>query len=151
MKAIRILLTVGVLFITQNLVSQKVNKGYVKVNYLNGQQEVVDSEIVPYHTEVRKSNVTQNGDLTEVVFYDGNGNITERGYFKNGRLHGMWQKFNGNGEQIQIAHYHNGKKHGKWFFWSSDGSVLKEMDYQNNELKEVQEWEITEGINVANG
>lgn len=83
----------------------------------------------------------KEGDLIKGIFYYENGNISQEGTYKDGKLHGKWVSYNKSGKKTAIAYYRNGEKNGKWFFWSAD--VLTEVDYENNRITEVKSYQST--------
>lgn len=87
----------------------------------------------------KKVEYTQNGELTEAVYYYENGSIEQQGTFNaEGELHGIWTSFDIEGNKIAVGNYQNGRKVGKWFFWSED--VLREVDYFDSKIISVNEW-----------
>lgn len=148
----QVLMLMGIIFMyaPQALSQQEtINEGAIKVSYLNEQNEVTETSYIPYYTERRDYKTRDVNGLTEVTFYYANGNVQERGYFKNGKLEGKWTRFNKAGEKVQMANYQNGQKIGRWFFWLQGGERLRVMDYQSNELIKSQEWHIAKGEMLA--
>lgn len=82
---------------------------------------------------------TKKGDLVVGTYYYDNGQVKQKGTYKNGELHGKWMAFNKKGEKIAVATYEKGKKTGKWFFWNKN--KLIEVDYSNNQITDVTHWE----------
>ncbi|HLT52851.1 MAG TPA: hypothetical protein VKZ97_03125 [Flavobacteriaceae bacterium] len=88
-----------------------------------------------------KRTLTHNKDtnLIDVVYYHDNGQISQTGsYTLDGKVQGVWNKYDAEGTKLVSAVYEKGEKTGKWFFWDKD--VLREVDYQNNDIASVNEW-----------
>lgn len=82
-----------------------------------------------------KKEVRQQGDITEAVFYHENGEVAQKGTYKNGKLHGEWVSYDQQGNTLALGKYANGVKTGKWFFWNEDR--LSEVDFENNAIASV--------------
>ena len=80
----------------------------------------------------------QNGDKIEATFYHENGQIAQKGYYQNGKLHGEWIAYDQDGNKKAIGRYSEGVKTGKWFFWN--GEELSEVDYKDNIIASVHKW-----------
>jgi antitoxin component YwqK of YwqJK toxin-antitoxin module len=85
-----------------------------------------------------------NGDLIEGIFYFDNGQIAQRGHYKDGKLHGEWIAYDQEGNKIAIGKYANGVKVDKWFFWNK--GELSEVDYEENRIASVNKWKVDEGL-----
>ena len=79
----------------------------------------------------------QKGELVEVTIYYEDGKIKEKGYYKNKKLHGEWNKFDKDGVKITKAFYTNGKKTGTWIFLS-EGKLI-EFVYEEHRIAVVTE------------
>lgn len=95
-----------------------------------------------------KPNFEKQGDLIKGTFYYENGNISQEGTYKDGKLHGEWISYDQDGKKTAIANYREGSKTGKWFFWSGD--FLTEVDYNNNQIAEVSRYKNTGNIAIRN-
>ena len=93
--------------------------------------------LLAQETKIKKE-FEKKGDLIEAVFYHENGQVAQKGFFKNGKLHGEWIAYDLHGNKTAIAKYTEGQKTGKWFFWN-DG-LLSEVDYQQNRISSVVHW-----------
>lgn len=80
----------------------------------------------------------KQGNLLAATFYHENGEVAQKGFFKDGKLHGEWTAFDQHGNKTAMAKYDRGEKTGKWFFWN--GAVLSEVDYQQNRIASVVHW-----------
>ncbi|WP_040507006.1 toxin-antitoxin system YwqK family antitoxin [Gillisia limnaea] len=86
-----------------------------------------------------KPDFEKQGDLIKGTFYFEDGNVSQEGTYKDGKLHGKWISYDQNGKKVAMANYEEGKKTGKWFFWSSN--ELTEVDYSNNRIAEVAKYD----------
>ena len=78
------------------------------------------------------------GELVKTTYYFENGKVQQEGFFKNGKLDGVWVSFDENGNKSCVATYDNGVKTGKWLFWN--GKNLNEVDYSNSRIASVKTW-----------
>ena len=78
------------------------------------------------------------GELVKTTYYFENGKIQQQGFFKNGKLDGVWRSYDANGNKLAVATFNNGEKTGKWFFWT--GTNLTEVDYTNSRIASVKTW-----------
>jgi antitoxin component YwqK of YwqJK toxin-antitoxin module len=78
------------------------------------------------------------GELVKTTYYFENGKVQQEGFFKNGKLDGVWTSYDVNGNKLAVATYDNGEKTGKWFFWT--GTNLNEVDYSNSRIASVKTW-----------
>lgn len=78
------------------------------------------------------------GELVKTTYYFENGKIQQEGFFKNGKLEGLWTSYDTNGNKLSVANYENGEKTGKWLFWN--GNNLSEVDYSNSRIASVKTW-----------
>jgi antitoxin component YwqK of YwqJK toxin-antitoxin module len=78
------------------------------------------------------------GELVKTTYYFENGKIQQEGFFKDGKLDGVWTSYDVNGNKLAVATYDNGEKTGKWFFWN--GTNLNEVDYSNSRIASVKTW-----------
>ena len=99
--------------------------------------------LIAQEDNVRKE-FKKNGNLIEATFYHENGEIAQKGVYKNGQLHGEWVAYDANGKKTAIGKYLNGQKVGKWFFWNGD--VLSEVDFQESRIASVNHWKKEKGL-----
>lgn len=85
-----------------------------------------------------KKELKKKGDLIEATFFYESGQVAQKGFYKDGKLHGEWIAYDQNGNKKTIGKYVEGLKTGKWFFW--DGEVLSEVDFQDNRISSVNKW-----------
>lgn len=95
------------------------------------------SALMAQQDDVRKK-FEKNGDLVEATFYHENSRVAQKGFFKDGKLHGEWIAYDQNGNKTAIGRYYEGQKVGKWFFWNGD--VLSEVDFQESRIASVNNW-----------
>lgn len=79
----------------------------------------------------------ENG-LVKSTYYHSNGAVAQTGYYKDGKVHGLWTSFDENGHKTAIAQYEDGRKTGKWLFWNGD--KLSEVDYTEGRIAAVKTW-----------
>lgn len=75
------------------------------------------------------------GELVKATYYFENGKIQQEGFFKNGKLDGVWTSYDTKGNKQAVATYNDGEKTGKWFFWSD--TTITEVDYSNSRIASV--------------
>jgi antitoxin component YwqK of YwqJK toxin-antitoxin module len=63
--------------------------------------------------------------------YNENGQIEESRSFKNGLMHGKWEKWSRNKIKIAEANYTDNIKDGKWCIWDEKGTLRYDMTYKN--------------------
>ncbi|MDR6966744.1 antitoxin component YwqK of YwqJK toxin-antitoxin module [Flavobacterium arsenatis] len=78
------------------------------------------------------------GDIVKSTYYHENGQISQEGFYKNGKVHGQWTSFDKNGKKTAIANYSEGIKTGKWIFWTDKN--LSEVDYSDSRVASVKNW-----------
>ncbi|KFF19332.1 MULTISPECIES: toxin-antitoxin system YwqK family antitoxin [Flavobacterium] len=78
------------------------------------------------------------GQKVKATYYYENGKVQQEGFFKDGKLDGVWVAFDENGNKKSTGLYANGEKTGKWFFWN--GSNLSEVDYSDSRVASVKNW-----------
>lgn len=87
----------------------------------------------------QEKNITRelqlNGEQIEAVYYYENGEIAQKGFYRDGKLHGEWIAYDRNGNKMALGEYYEGMKVGKWFFWN--GEEISEVDYEENRITSV--------------
>tara|TARA_B100000530_G_scaffold67057_1_gene39485 strand:- start:19 stop:681 length:663 start_codon:yes stop_codon:yes gene_type:complete len=63
-----------------------------------------------------------------------NGNIKEKGFYKDGELHGTRKMFYENGNILVEMHYENGKIHGLKKLYHDNGKLKEESNWENDDL-----------------
>ena len=74
----------------------------------------------------------------KATYFHENGQVSQEGFYKDGKVHGKWISYDENGSKKSIGEYTDGKKTGKWFFWNNQ--MLSEVDYSNSRIASVQNW-----------
>ncbi|WP_294819864.1 membrane-binding protein [uncultured Flavobacterium sp.] len=87
--------------------------------------------------EVKPKHEIQDQMVKSTYYYE-NGQVKQQGFYKDGKLHGIWTSFNEDGTKRAMGEYNSGVKTGKWFFWT--GSELNEVDYADSRIAEVKKW-----------
>ena len=82
-----------------------------------------------------KPTFEKEGDLVKGTYFFDNGQVSQSGTYKEGKLHGEWISYNDEGDKVAVGNYSNGSKTGKWFFW--DGEELSEVNYSKNEISSI--------------
>jgi len=73
----------------------------------------------------------KNGEYT---YYFENGEVAEKGYFKDGKFHGTRTFWYPNGQKYWEGFYHEGIQVGKWIEWDEKGLILVEIYYKDGEI-----------------
>jgi antitoxin component YwqK of YwqJK toxin-antitoxin module len=74
----------------------------------------------------------------KVTYYFENGLVHQEGFFKDGKLDGLWISYDINGNKKTIGEYNNGVKCGKWFFWNE--ATLTEVEFSKSKIESIQNW-----------
>lgn len=91
---------------------------------------VVAQKIAPKH-EVA-------GNLVKSTYFFDNGKISQTGFYKTGKVHGLWTSFDVNGNKTAMGNFENGAKIGKWFFWTNKN--LSEVDFADSRIANIKTW-----------
>ena len=70
--------------------------------------------------------------------YHVNGNISQTGYFLDGKNHGDWVSYDLHGNKISEGSFAEGKKVNRWLFWNGDSLI--EVDYKDNKILRAKKW-----------
>ena len=76
--------------------------------------------------------LVQEGELVKFAEYHANGNISQTGYFLDGKNHGDWVSYDLQGNKISEGSFAEGKKVNRWLFWNGDSLI--EVDYKDNKI-----------------
>jgi antitoxin component YwqK of YwqJK toxin-antitoxin module len=87
-------------------------------------REYFSDSTIHYKIEIKNGKL----DGTTIVFFD-DGNIEENRSFKQGMMHGMWEKWNRQNIKIAEANYTGNLKDGKWYVWDDNGILRYDMTY----------------------
>lgn len=77
-------------------------------------------------------------NMVKATYYYDNGQVSQEGFYLDGKLHGKWVSYTESGVKRSIGEYQNGNKVGKWFFWNDDS--LSEVDFSNSRVIDVRKW-----------
>ena len=75
------------------------------------------------------------GQRVKTTYYYENGKVQQDGFFKNGKLDGVWTSYDTNGNKTAIGEYTNGVKTGKWLFMNDN--KVSEVNFDNNKITSV--------------
>lgn len=103
--------------------------------------------IVAQENEPRRSFV-QEGELIQYKEYHDNGVLSQKGYFLEGKNHGIWVSYDREGVKRSEGVFSKGKKIDRWLFWK-EGALL-EVDYKNNVVQTAIKWGSAELIASKN-
>jgi antitoxin component YwqK of YwqJK toxin-antitoxin module len=67
---------------------------------------------------------------TYIIYFE-NRKPQEIRSYREGKLHGLWRKYDISGQLISEAEYKNGKKHGTWRIWDELGTQRYEINYND--------------------
>ena len=89
--------------------------------------------------QTAKPFLQQEGDLVKATYYYENGKVQQEGFFKEGKLDGVWVSYDENGNKKAIAEYSEGLKTGKWIFFNEKN--ICQVDYSNSKINSVKNLE----------
>lgn len=92
---------------------------------------------VIFAQKVAPKHEIENGLVKSTYFHD-NGQISQTGFYKDGKVHGQWTSFDTAGSKISFGNFTEGIKTGKWFFWTNKN--LNEVDYSNSRVASIKTW-----------
>ena len=75
------------------------------------------------------------GNKVKAVYYYDNGNVQQEGFFKDGKLDGVWVSYDEKGHKKAVGEYTDGVKTGKWIFFNENN--LSEVAYVDNKVSSV--------------
>ena len=75
------------------------------------------------------------GNKVKATYYYDNGKIQQEGFFKDGKLDGVWVSYDEKGNKKTVGEYADGIKTGKWIYFNEDS--LKEVAYVDNKVSSV--------------
>ncbi|MEN2398242.1 membrane-binding protein [Flavobacterium sp. MC2016-06] len=75
------------------------------------------------------------GNKVKATYYYENGKVQQEGFFKDGKLDGVWVSYDEKGNKIAVGEYSEGLKTGKWVFFNEKG--LSEVAYQDSRVSSV--------------
>lgn len=75
------------------------------------------------------------GNKVKATYYYENGNVQQQGFFKDGKLDGVWVSYDERGNKVAVGEYSEGLKTGKWVFFNEKN--LCEVAYENSKISSV--------------
>ena len=75
------------------------------------------------------------GNTVKATYYYDNGKVQQEGFFKDGKLDGVWVSYDEKGNKVAEGEYTNGLKTGKWIFFNENS--LSEVAYENSKVSSV--------------
>ena len=75
------------------------------------------------------------GNKVKATYYFENGKVQQEGFFKDGKLDGVWVSYDEKGNKVAVAEYTDGLKTGKWIFFNENS--LREVAYENSKVSSV--------------
>ncbi|TDW49991.1 MORN repeat protein [Flavobacterium sp. 270] len=75
------------------------------------------------------------GNRVKATYYYENGNVQQEGFFKDGKLDGVWVSYDEKGNKVAVGEYTDGLKTGKWMFFNEKN--LSEVAYENSKIASI--------------
>ncbi len=75
------------------------------------------------------------GNKVKATYYYENGKVQQEGFFKDGKLDGVWVSYDEKGNKKAVGEYADGVKTGKWIFFNE--SNLCEVAYVDSKVSSV--------------
>ncbi|WP_456313904.1 toxin-antitoxin system YwqK family antitoxin [Pseudomonas shirazensis] len=75
------------------------------------------------------------GNKVKATYYYENGKVQQEGFYKDGKLDGVWVSYDENGNKLAVGEYTNGLKTGNWIFFNE--SKLSEVAYENSKITSI--------------
>ena len=66
------------------------------------------------------------GNKVKATYYYDNGKIQQEGFFKDGKLDGVWVSYDERGNKTVEGEYTDGLKTGKWMFYNEKSIIQKQ-------------------------
>lgn len=83
----------------------------------------------------KKPELEAVGNTVKATYYYDNGKVQQEGFFKDGKLDGVWVSYDEKGNKTAVGEYTNGLKTGKWIFFNENS--LSEVAYENSKVSSV--------------
>ena len=71
-----------------------------------------------------------------VEYFHDNGQLQEKGNYKDGEPDGLWEEFHENGQLESRGNFINGEQDGLQEYFDEDGNLIGTLTYRNGELVE---------------
>ncbi|TDO83670.1 MORN repeat protein [Flavobacterium chryseum] len=75
------------------------------------------------------------GNKVKATYYYENGKVQQEGFYKEGKLDGVWVSYDENGNKLAVGEYTDGVKTGKWIFFNDN--KLSEVAYENSKITSI--------------
>ena len=75
------------------------------------------------------------GNKVKATYYHENGKIQQEGFFKDGKLDGVWVSYDERGNKTVEGEYNDGMKTGNWTFYNEEN--LSQVAYVNSKVNSV--------------
>jgi antitoxin component YwqK of YwqJK toxin-antitoxin module len=75
------------------------------------------------------------GNKVKATYYFENGKVQQEGFFKDGKLDGVWVSYDEKGNKVAVGEYTDGLKTGKWIFFKENS--LCEVAYENSKISSI--------------
>lgn len=77
--------------------------------------------------------INQNGIKTDFwIYYYPNGNVSQKGHFKNNQKNGYWFFYSKTNELIKEGHYINNKAEKWWIIYDKLKKIIKKCQFKND-------------------
>jgi antitoxin component YwqK of YwqJK toxin-antitoxin module len=101
-----------------------------KYYHKNGNQLILDREVIYYENKQKKMEGTYKADLRDgqwKAWYE-NGTIWSEGEYKGGKRNGLGIAYHENGKKYIEGMYRDDQRVGAWRFYDTTGVLLKEVN-----------------------
>ncbi|OIV42650.1 toxin-antitoxin system YwqK family antitoxin [Flavobacterium johnsoniae] len=75
------------------------------------------------------------GNKVKATYYYDNGRVQQEGFYKDGKLDGVWVSYDEKGHKKAVGEYTDGVKTGNWIFFNENN--LSEVAYVDNKVTSV--------------
>ncbi|WP_264535875.1 toxin-antitoxin system YwqK family antitoxin [Flavobacterium sp. N1736] len=75
------------------------------------------------------------GNKVKATYYYENGKVQQQGFYKDGKLDGVWVSYDEKGNKLAVGEYTDGVKTGKWIFFNENN--LSEVAFENSQIASV--------------
>lgn len=115
-------------------IENKIIEDYKKILFSNKEDSI--AYFKQKEARHNRLNPPKNGIYTD---YHDNGNIREKGIYKNGKKNGVWEEWYENGQKKDSATYKNDEFIGKRLLWHDNGQLLLES-YWSEQHDRIKVW-----------
>lgn len=75
------------------------------------------------------------GNRVQITYFYDNGRVQQQGFYKDGKLDGVWTSYDEQGNKLAMGNYAQGQKVGEWSFWNA--AQLSRVRYSDNQIAYV--------------